>query len=77
MAARRNLNDNGEKVLCPCFKGLGRAEILCESHVPESSQVALIYRNKEACRKQVKLYCECNWKRCEHYLSVKHMKWED
>lgn len=77
MTRKTRPNDNGEKVLCPCFRATGKCEIWCESHVPESNQVVIKYRNAEAQKKQIKLYCECNYKRCEHYLSVKHMKWED
>ena len=77
MARKGGTQRNGESILCPCFKGVTANEIWCESHVPESSVTVLRYGSKEARRKQVKLYCECNWKRCEHYLAVKHMRWED
>ena len=70
-------NTEGEAVLCPLFKGFTNNEIRCESHVPEASCVIIRYRNDKNCDKQRKLYCEENWKRCEHYLSWLHMKWED
>ena len=48
-----------------------------ESHVPESSLVEIQYRSPKKCETQRKLYCEQNWKRCEHYLAWKHLRWEE
>lgn len=70
-------NADGERVLCPLFKAWRTNEIRCESHVPESSVVVIQYRNTEAFEKQMRLYCEENWKRCEHYLAWLHLKWGD
>ena len=70
-------NAEGENILCPLFKAFTGNEIRCESHVPESSAVVIRYRSEEACNKQRCLYCEDQWKRCEHYLAWKHLNWED
>ena len=70
-------NTEGEAVLCPLFKSFSPNTIRCESHVPDSNAVEIRYRDTRKCDLQRKLYCEGNWKRCEHYLSWKHMRWED
>lgn len=70
-------NINGENIICPCFKAMNDREIWCESHVPECGTTVLRYRNTNALRKQTEIYCKENFKRCEHFLSVKHMKWEE
>ena len=70
-------NAEGEAVLCPLFKAVTPNEIRCESHVPDSSVIAIRYRDIKACEKQRRLYCEENWQRCEHYIAWKHMRWED
>ena len=70
-------NINGENIVCPCFKADGEKEIWCESHVPECGLVILKYRSSGARAKQEEIYCKENYKRCEHFLSVKHMRWED
>ena len=68
-------NAEGETILCPLFKAWAENEIRCESHVPESSIVAIRYRSTEAFEKQKRLYCEENWKRCEHYQAWLHLRW--
>ena len=70
-------NAEGENILCPLFRAVTPTEIRCESHVPESSIIAIRYRNAAMCEKQRRLYCEENWKRCEHYLAWKHLRWEE
>lgn len=77
MAKRGSPNPAGENILCPCFRASGEKEIWCESHVPESSGVVIRYRNAGTLKKQIEIYCKQNYQRCEHFLSVKHMKWED
>ena len=68
---------DGEAVLCPLFKSFKEDEIRCASHVPDASAVILKYRNKQACKTQREVFCERCWKRCEHYLSWRHMRWDD
>ena len=70
-------NAEGENVLCPLFKVFTPNSIRCESHVPDSNGVEIRYRDTRKCELQRKLYCEGNWKRCEHYLAWRHMRWED
>ena len=70
-------NTEGENILCPLFKAFSPNTIRCESHVPDSNAIEIRYRDTRKCDTQRKLYCEGNWKRCEHYLSWKHMRWED
>lgn len=70
-------NREGENVLCPFFVSFSDNEIRCESHVPDANAAILRYADREACRRQRKLYCEGSYKRCEHYLSCIHFRWED
>ena len=67
----------GENVLCPLFVAFTENELRCESHVPDAAASILRYATKDACKKQRTMYCEGEWKRCEHYLAWKHFKWED
>lgn len=77
MSRRGYGNTNGENIVCPLFKSNTENEIRCESHVPECQVTVLKYRDRRKCEKQRRIYCQENWKRCEHYLSWLHMKWED
>ena len=66
-----------ESVLCPLFRACTPHTIRCERHVPDSNTIEICYQNQQRCEKQKKIYCEGNWKRCEHYVSWLHMRWED
>ena len=77
MSRRECGNTEGENILCPLFKAFTQNTIRCESHVPDSNVVEIRYGDTRKCEQQRKLYCEQNWKRCEHYLSWEHMKWID
>lgn len=70
-------NREGETILCPLFKSFTDHSIRCESHVPDSNAIEIKYQEPTRCEKQRRIYCEGNWKRCEHYLSWLHMRWED
>lgn len=70
-------NRAGENILCPLFVSFTDNELRCQSHVPDANACILRYSDQEACRNQRKMYCEGNWKRCEHYLSWEHWRWED
>lgn len=70
-------NRDGENVLCPLFIAFSDNEIRCQPLVPESSATRHSYGDRNACRMQRKLYCEGCWKRCEHYISWIHFRWED
>lgn len=73
----RRGNTEAEYVLCPLFREFTKNTIRCESHVPDSNTIEIRYRDVKKCETQKKLYCEGNWKRCEHYLAWRHMRWED
>lgn len=71
-------NTEGESVLCPLFKAYTQNSIICESHVPDSITIQIRYGTESRkCETQRRLYCEGNWKRCEHYLAWRHLKWID
>ena len=70
-------NREGEYVLCPLFISFTDNELRCESHVPDANATIMRYAEKEKCRTQRRLYCEGDWRRCEHYLAWKHFRWED
>lgn len=72
------LNSRGaDHILCPYFKAHSEREILCESHVPDSKSVVLKFDSEHKKKTQQRIFCEGEYKRCEHYLSVKHFRWED
>lgn len=77
MGRKGYANINGENIVCPCYKAQSSTELWCESHVPEASMTVIRYRSTSALKKQIEIYCKENYKRCEHFLSVKHMKWDD
>ena len=70
-------NREGETILCPLFIAYSDLEIRCEAHMPEGSATVLKYNDKKACRKQIEMFCEGCWQRCEQYLCWKHWKWEE
>ena len=73
----RKCGKERDEMLCPAFRGCTEYEIRCESHIPESSSVVIRYTNNRLCEKQKRLFCEGEYKRCEHYITLKHMKWDD
>lgn len=77
MGRKGDGNREGEYVICPLFVAFTDNELKCHPHVPEATTTILRYSNKTACWNQRKLYCEGNWKRCEHYIAWKHLMWED
>ena len=70
-------NRDGENVLCPLFVAYSENEIRCHALIPDSSATIHRYGDRRACWGQRKMYCEGNYKRCEHYLSWLHFRWED
>lgn len=63
--------------LCPLFRAASQNWIRCESHVPDSETVEIRFRHESRCSKQKRIFCEGCYERCEHYLSWRHMKWEE
>ena len=77
MGRKGDGNREGEFVLCPLFVSYSDHELRCHPHVPEATATILRYSDRQACWSQRKMYCEGNWKRCEHYIAWKHLMWED
>ncbi len=63
-------------VLCPYFIGHGESEICCEGHIPET-RIRIKFRSGKDKTFHTTTYCECQYRRCEHYLSVEHFRWPD
>ena len=70
-------NREGERIICPIYICYREKEIWCQAHVPEASATVIRYRNRTGCEKQMALFCEGEWERCEHYRAWKHFMWED
>lgn len=66
-----------DHILCPFFRAHSAREILCESHIPGSKSVLIRFDSEHKKIKQQRIFCECEYRKCEHYLSVKHFMWED
>jgi hypothetical protein len=64
-------------VLCPLYVADGERDILCESHIPDARVTVNRFNSKKDKDTQKRCFCEGCWKRCEHYLSWKHWKWEE
>lgn len=64
-------------IKCPFFIAHGTNEIVCESVIPGARQNITRYAGPEEKRFQQKTYCECNYKRCEMYISIMHWKWPE
>ncbi len=63
--------------ICPLFTAHSDKEIICKSHMTGADRVSLLYWSKANLEMQLTLFCGQNYKKCEHYLSYKHFKWED
>lgn len=63
-------------VQCPFFIAHGKREIVCEGLIDECTCIRR-FRRSEDKEFQKKTYCEREYARCEHYLSVMHWKWEE
>ncbi len=63
--------------ICPLFIAHSDKEIICKSHMTGADRVSLLYWSKANLEMQLNLFCGQNYKKCEHYLSYKHFKWED
>ena len=70
-------NRDGEYVLCPLFVAYSDYEIRGKPHVPDAAATIHRYSDKTSCYNQRKFFCEGCWKRCEHWLTWKHFRWED
>ena len=75
---KNGLSGRGSKyILCPFFIAHSDREILCEPHVPDSKNVVMKFESENKKRQQQRIFCEGCYERCEHYISVKHFRWED
>lgn len=63
-------------ILCPFFRAHSEKEILCEGHVPESTNV-IRFKSVGEKNKQQTIFCEGCYQRCEHYRAVEHFKWTE
>ena len=68
-------SDTGN-ICCPFFHAHSKTDIVCEGLIEQTlSMIRFRTENEKAFHQAT--YCECNYKRCEHYCSVKHWKWPD
>lgn len=64
-------------IICPLYIAHTDHEIRCQAHVPDATATILRYSDMGRCQAQRKTYCEGCWKRCEHYLTWIHFRWEE
>ena len=64
-------------ILCPLYVAHTDNEIRRKPTFPETVATRYRYKTRDSCASQRKLYCEGCWKRCEHYLTWVHFRWED
>ena len=71
---------HGECVRCPFFVRYGEKDdarsITCEGDVPDTRS-KIIFESMTKRDFQRLTYCENQYTRCEHYLSVIHHRWPD
>ena len=63
-------------IKCPYYIAHSDREILCEGHIPDS-RITIKFRSDKQKAQQQHIFCEGCFERCEHYLTVKHFRWED
>lgn len=63
-------------ILCPLFHAHSEKSILCEGEVPETRTEIKFKGVSQKCQQQ-KIFCEGCYQKCEHYIAVKHFRWED
>ena len=63
-------------IRCPFFVAHGSREIVCEGMI-DGCRNSLKFENAELKEFHQNNYCECNYKRCELYLSIMHFKWQE
>lgn len=63
-------------VLCPFYKNDGIQRIVCEGLVSDSS-ITLTYMNKVDCKRQKKVFCCKNYKKCEVYRMLMCCKYDE
>ena len=62
---------------CPLFRESSSNWIRCESHVPDSETIKIMYKHENRCTAQKQIFCEGCYERCEHYRSWLHMNWQE
>lgn len=63
-------------ILCPYFKAHSEKAILCEGIIPDTRSEQRFERAADK-KTQQEVFCEGCYEKCEHYLAVKHFRWED
>lgn len=61
-------------VRCPFFKAHENQAIICEGSI-DGSNCAQRFKSRDDKEFHKRTYCENQYRRCEHYLSVMHWKW--
>jgi hypothetical protein len=51
--------------------------ICCKCTIPTASGSRLIFPSRKEKDEHLKLYCECQYRRCEQYLSIMHWQWPE
>lgn len=65
-----------DDILCPMFHAHNDRNILCEGHVPDT-RAEIKFRSTAQKNQHEKIFCEGCYKKCEHYISVMHFRWEE
>lgn len=69
-------NQGARDVLCPFFRNHSSVEINCEGYTDEMV-VCMKYRRVEDKKKQQAIYCQENFRYCEHYNALMLLKYAD
>ena len=63
-------------ILCPLFCAHSERKILCEGHIP-NTRTEQQFKTKGEKTQQQTIFCEGCYKKCEHYISVMHFRWNE
>ena len=67
-------NQNARDILCPFFRSHNAMEINCEGYTDEMV-CAMKYRSVGSKKQQQHIYCEENYRYCEHYNALMAIKY--
>lgn len=68
-------NGGARDVLCPFFQSHSSFEINCEGYVDDAA-CTMKYKRIADKKQQFRLYCQENYKYCEHYTALMLVKYD-
>lgn len=73
---RISTTSNTGNICCPFFIAHGKKDIVCEGLI-DGTRTWTAFEDAEKKTFHQVNYCECGYKRCEIYCSIRHWKWPE